>query len=179
MLNLWLGEGYPYGEVYKKIDMYFNLVKKKEWFSDPLIKEMIYNVDNGTVVLKDFALENPIVGGMSPDSLSGGVKTLILIKEFPKDVYHLNNCGENCFEWLFKICENEDRTAVLDYCPLISFLDPFEIKILNSGNIVHNAGELALECIDTVVRDVTPEEEEDEDRRAREIIQKMIENGEI
>lgn len=99
MLSLWLGEGYPYGEVYKKIDTYFfYLVKKKEWFSDPLIKEMIYNADNGTVVLKDFALENPIVGGMSPDSLSGGVKTLILIKEFSKDVYHLNNCGENCFE---------------------------------------------------------------------------------
>lgn len=174
MLKVWFGDNYPGGKVFKRVDMYFDMVKEKSWFNDKFIQEMIYDVDNGTKVLKDFALENPLIGGMSPDKLSGGLKTLILVKERPDEVYDVTNCGENCFKWLFEICKNEDRTVVLKYHPLISFLDPFEMLILNSNEIVTNAGDMSLKTVDYLFADENSKEYQEIQKLQDEKIAKQL-----
>ena len=69
------------------------------------------------------------------------VKTLILVK-FDKDkIFNASTCGDNCAKWLLKIAESEDRTINLRH--LMNFgKDPFVIRILNTGEIVHSMEEL-------------------------------------
>lgn len=181
MLNVWFGDGYPFGKVIKRVDMYFDIMKEKSWFNDKFNQEMIKDVDRGTIVLKDYALESPMWGGMSPDKLSGGLKTLILVKELPNITFDITNCGENCFKWLFKICENEDRTVVLKYHPLIAFLDPFKMKIINNDKIVTNAGDMSSETMEFIFEDENSERMKEirylEDKRAKEVIKELKEKG--
>lgn len=176
MLNIWFGKNYPGGRVIRRVDFYFDNMKQKSWFNDKFNQEMIKDIDK-TIVLKDFALENKILGGISPDKLSGGVKTLILIKEIPEETFDLTNCGENCFKWIFKMCENIDRTVVLNYVPLGTLIpEKFEVKILNSNKIVHNAKELSMEAIKPLEpKQLSKEQEEFEDACILKLHNKLME----
>ncbi len=72
------------------------------WLEDDEVKRMIEDVDSSKV-LSSHAIESPVMGIIPPTSLSGGVKTLILIKEMPDKVFNASNCGDNCARWLLKI----------------------------------------------------------------------------
>ena len=48
---------------------------------------------------------------IGPERLSGGVKTLMLIKFMPEMVFNASACGNNCAKWLLRIAEQEDRTV--------------------------------------------------------------------
>ena len=63
---------------------------------------MIKDVDSSTV-LGSGAIDSPIMGIISPERLSGGVKTLILIDNVPDKVFNASNCGDNCATWLLKL----------------------------------------------------------------------------
>ena len=86
-------------------------------------------------------IDSPILGKIPPTGLSGGVKTLILVK-FEKDkIFNASTCGDNCAKWLLKIAETEDRTVNLRH--LMRFeAEPFNIRILNTKQIVHTMEEL-------------------------------------
>ena len=107
---------------------------------DPFVKKMIQAVDESTV-LDSGVIDSPVLGKIPPTGLSGGVKTLILVK-FDKDkVFNASTCGDNCAEWLLKITETEDRTINLHH--LMNFgKEPFTIRILNTDQIVHSMDEL-------------------------------------
>ena len=104
------------------------------------VKEMIKGVDKSTV-LACGVIDSPILGKIPPVELSGGVKTLILVK-FEKDkIFNASTCGDNCAKWLLKIAETEDRTVNLHH--LMDFgTEPFTIHILNTDQIVHSMDEL-------------------------------------
>ena len=56
-------------------------------------------------------------------------------------IFNASTCGDNCAKWLLKIAESEDRTINLRH--LMNFgKDPFVIRILNTGEIVHSMEEL-------------------------------------
>ena len=101
---------------------------------------MIKGVDKSTV-LACGVIDSPILGKISPVELSGGVKILILVK-FEKDkIFNASTCGDNCAKWLLKIAEPEDRTINLRH--LMKFeVEPFDIRILNTNEIVHTMEEL-------------------------------------
>ena len=46
------------------------------WITDPLVMEMIRDVDHSEV-MDSGVIDSPVMGKMPPTSLSGGVKTLI------------------------------------------------------------------------------------------------------
>lgn len=73
--------------------------------------------------------------------MSGGVKTLILVK-FDKDkVFNVSTCGDNCAKWLLRIAESEDRTVNLLH--LMDFgKESFAVRVLNTDQIVHSMEEL-------------------------------------
>jgi len=69
------------------------------------------------------------------------VKTLILIDKVTDKVFNASNCGDNCAAWLLRIGKEKDVTVNLRH--LMDFGDDdFEVKVVNTGEVVHNMDEL-------------------------------------
>lgn len=56
--------------------VYFKNTYTDDWITDPLSKDMIRAVDRSEVI-GPRVIDSPVLGGISPRELSGGVKTLI------------------------------------------------------------------------------------------------------
>ena len=89
--------------------VYFKNVYEDAWIVDPFNMEMIRDVDDSTV-LASGVIDSPVFGKIPPERLSGGVKTLMLIRMMPEKAFHASQCGDNCAPWLLKMTETEDRT---------------------------------------------------------------------
>ena len=137
MLNIFYGD---MPQAIYNTAVYFKNVYEEEWITQPLVKEMILDVDK-SVVLDGGVIDSPVMGKIPPVSLSGGVKTLILIANEPDKVFNASTCGDNCAKWLLKM--GNDRDITINHRHIMDFGDgEFCIKILNSGQIVHNMKEL-------------------------------------
>lgn len=120
--------------------VYFKNTYTDEWIMDDLSKEMIRDVDR-SVVIGPRIIDSPVLGGISPRELSGGVKTLIAIYKVPEKIFNASACGDNCAKWILKIGEMQDVTINLRH--LMEFGEgEFTAKILNTNQIVHNMDEL-------------------------------------
>ena len=132
-----------YGDMQEAIyntSIYFKNTFRNEWLEDPLVIEMIKDVDNSEV-LGNGAIKSPVLGVIAPFTLSGGVKTLILIYKQPEKVFNASNCGDNCAKWLLKLGAMMDITINLRH--LMNFGDgDYQIKVLNDDKIVTNRKEL-------------------------------------
>jgi len=117
---------------------YFDNVYEDEWLEDDLVKKMILDVDHSNVV-SPHVIESPVLGAITPRELSGGVKVLILMLKDDSYTYNMSNCGDNCAKWVLKIAEQKDLTVYLQH--IMHFEGNFEIKIMNTGKIVHNPAE--------------------------------------
>ena len=62
------------------------------------------DVDRPTV-LGPRVIDSPVLGGISPRELSGGVKTLMDIYKVPEKIFNASACGDNCAKWILKIGE--------------------------------------------------------------------------
>lgn len=119
--------------------VYFKNVYEDSWITDPQAREMILDVDKSTV-LDSAVIDSPVLGKIPPSSLSGGVKTLILMKNEPDKIFNASACGDNCAKWILKLAETKDLTINLRH--LMDFgKEPFEILILNTNQVVHNMKE--------------------------------------
>lgn len=135
---LYIKFGAPSDVQYMTASM-FDLEFETEWFNNPLVKEMILDVDKSEVTVGR-VIESPVLGPISPMELSGGVKLLIMMLYEPDEIYWGTSCGDNCAKWILKIAEMHDLT--LHFGHLMDFPEPFEIHVLNSGNAVRNMLEL-------------------------------------
>jgi hypothetical protein len=128
--------------------VFFKNDYEDEWIVDPFVKEMIRDVDRSEV-LDSGVIDSPVLGKIPPLNLSGGVKTLILVKFEPSRVFNASTCGDNCAKWLLRIAETEDRTVNLRH--IMDFgEEPFAIRVLNNDSIVRNMTELTDVAIDYV-----------------------------
>ena len=134
-----------YGEMQNAIyntSVYFKNTFRNEWLEDPIVIQMIKDVDDSEV-LGNGAIKSPVLGVIAPNTLSGGVKTLILIYKQPEKVFNASNCGDNCAKWLLKLGDMMDITINLHH--LMNFGDgEYEIKVLDDNMIAHNRSELLL-----------------------------------
>ena len=122
--------------------VYFKNTYDDDWIMDEFSKDMIKDVDK-SIVIGPRIIDSPVLGGITPKELSGGVKTLILIYKMPDKIFNASTCGDNCSKWLLKIAEQKNITINLRH--LMDFGDgEFRIKILNTNQIVHNMRELVL-----------------------------------
>lgn len=141
MLNVYFGD---MPEAIYNTNIYFNNTYKDNWITKQLSIEMIKAVDHSDVI-DEKTIYSPIFGNMSPKKLSGGVKTLMLIAYDRTKVFNASTCGDNCAEWILKIAEK--RKIVINLRHLMDFeTGEFKIKVLNTGKIVKNMGELVLEA---------------------------------
>lgn len=140
MLNIIFGDC---KDVIYNTSVFFKNVYEDEWLLEEDTKQMIMDIDKSKVISAK-AIESPVLGGIPPTSLSGGVKALILIDHMPDKIFNASNCGDNCAPWLLKIAEKKDVTINLRH--LMNFgTDNFEAKIVNTGKIVHSAKEYLIE----------------------------------
>ena len=122
--------------------VYFKNTFRSEWLEDPLVIEMIRDVDSSEV-LGNGAIKSPVLGVIAPNTLSGGVKALILIYKQPDKIFNASNCGDNCAKWLLKLGEMMDITINLHH--LMNFGDgDYKINVLNEDKVVTNRMELVL-----------------------------------
>ena len=138
MLKAWFGE--MEGAVYNTVGFFRNSFRP-EWMADAHTIEMIRDIDSSTV-LGNGAIDSPVLGVIAPERLSGGVKTLILIDHIPEKVFNTSQCGDNCCPWLLRLGKEKDVTINLHHLPDFSE-GPFEILVLNTGEVVHTMPELA------------------------------------
>lgn len=137
MLNIFYGD--MDGIIYNT-SVYFKNMYDKNWLEEEQVKAMILDVDKSEV-LSSGAISSPVMGIIPPISLSGGVKTLILIDKMPDKIFNASNCGDNCAKWLLKIADNKDVTVNLRH--LMNFgKETFSIRILNTDTVVHSMREL-------------------------------------
>lgn len=142
MLNVYFGD---MPDAIYNTALYFRNVYQDAWITDPMSREIILDVDKSTVVSANL-IESPVLGPISPVMLSGGVKTLLLIKHDKKQVFNASTCGDNCAKWILQLAEK--RKVVINLHHVMDFgPDDFKIKVLNSGAIAHNMSELIRESI--------------------------------
>ena len=102
-----------------------------------------------SMVIDSGVIDSPVLGKIPPTSLSGGVKTLILIENRPDKVFNATNCGNNCAKWLLKMAEKKEVTINLRY--MMDFGDgEFDIRVLNNDQVVHCMEELVSAAIQYV-----------------------------
>ena len=142
MLNVYFGD---MPDAIYNTALYFRNVYQDAWITDSMSREIILDVDKSTVVSANL-IESPVLGPISPVMLSGGVKTLLLIKHDKKQVFNASTCGDNCAKWILQLAEKRKLVInlhhVMDFGP-----DDFKIKVLKSGVIAHNMSELIRESI--------------------------------
>lgn len=142
MLNVYFGD---MPDAIYNTALYFRNVYQDAWITDSMSREIILDVDKSTVVSANL-IESLVLGPISPVMLSGGVKTLLLIKHDKKQVFNASTCGDNCAKWILQLAEK--RKVVINLHHVMDFgPDDFKIKVLNSGAIAHNMSELIRESI--------------------------------
>lgn len=134
MLSIYLGQ---MEETIYYPPAYFNNTYDDEWITDPLTVEMIKDVDKSEVI-GPHLIESPVLGPISVKEISGGVKTLILMAfDDSGRIFNASACGNNCAKWILEIGKRKDLTINLRH--IMNFgKEPFEIKILNNGEMVHD-----------------------------------------
>ena len=126
--------------------VYFRNTYEDDWLTDSLAVEMIQDVDRSKVIGASI-IDSPYLGMIPPERLSRGVKTLILMEHDDTHFYNASACGDNCAPWILKIAEKKDLVIRLGY--IMDFgKNPFEIKIENTGKIVHSMIEIDNEVIE-------------------------------
>lgn len=137
MLNIYFGD-MP-SAIYNT-EIYFKNTYEDSWLLDAFASKVIKKVD-GSDVLDAQAIKSPVLGMIPPTALSGGVKTLLLIKNCPNEVFNASTCGDNCARFILELAKEKDVTINLRH--IMDFgKAKFAAKILNNGSMVHNMGEL-------------------------------------
>ncbi|MBR1796570.1 MAG: DUF4869 domain-containing protein [Clostridiales bacterium] len=139
MLRIHFGELDSENYIYNP-DAFFDNTYEDDWMMDPVTVDMVRDID-GSEVKGPRLIDSPFLGPIPTERLSGGVKTLILMKHDPDHVFNASACGDNCAGWILKLGRESDLLIRLGY--LMDFgNDPFEIEIDNLGVVVHDKREL-------------------------------------
>lgn len=143
MLRIQYGEmdGVAYGPVWFKHNY------ELTWFQDPLVRDMLLDIDKSRYITGSI-IESDVLGPIPPLSLSGGLKTVILIYERPDIIFDATSCGPNCAKWILEIGRRKDITVNLRYYMPMDGLAPFEIEIVNANRIVTTEEDFALTSLD-------------------------------
>ena len=145
MLSIYFGD-YAGDNYVDNPDLYFDNTYEDEWLEDPASKEMVKDIDKSELVGPNLVI-SPVLGSMSINRLSGGVKTLIQIAHDPDHVYNASACGDNCAAWLLRISKDKDVLVRLGH--LMHFDgDAVQIRIENTGEIVESGRQLVKKVID-------------------------------
>ena len=138
MLNIYFGE---MPDAIYNTEVYFKNTYQEDWITDDFAREVIKGVDRSEVIDKQL-IKSPVLGMIPPVQLSGGTKTLLLIKNCPDMVFNASTCGDNCAKYILKIAKERDVTINLYH--IMRFGKRFMAKILNDGAVVESMEQMIL-----------------------------------
>ena len=134
----------PEGQYVWNINAYFRNKMFVEWMNDDLVREMVKDVDK-TEVIRDGCLKSSVLGYISPEELSSGVKMLICLYKDPSFRYYRGALmGDNCYKWVLKIAEMKDIYIHLGYSPQ-QLPKEFTVTFTDSGLVTHTRKEFRSE----------------------------------
>lgn len=152
MLSIYFGN-YKGTNYIENPDLFFNNTYEDEWLEDKRSVEMVKDIDHSDLLGPNLVV-SPVLGSISVDRLSGGVKTLIQIDHDPDHVYNASACGDNCAGWLLKIGQEKDVLVRLGHMMHFDNNDgSFCIRIDNTDELVHSQAELNRKVILTGLLD--------------------------
>ncbi len=126
---------------------YFDNVYMDEWITDPFSVKAIKDIDKSEVI-GPRVIDSPFLGSISTKELSGGVKTLILMKfDESGKIFNASACGDNCAKWIFDISREKDLTINLHHIMDFSKCENFEAYIVNSQKEVRSYREYLDEAL--------------------------------
>lgn len=141
MLNIFFGN---MPDAIYNTDVYFLNTYEDDWITDTFAKTVIKKIDKSEV-LDSNAIKSPVLGIIPPERLSGGTKTLLLIKNKPDMVFNASTCGDNCAKYILQLAKERDITINLRH--LMDFgKAKFTANILNDGETVSGMEELLFEA---------------------------------
>ena len=148
MLRVWFGER---DNTIYNTSVYFKNQYKDEWITDPFAKKVIEDVDKSIVVDAN-SIKSPVLGNISPLQLSGGVKALLLMKNFPGKIFNASNCGNNCAKWILALGEEQNYTINLYH--VMDFGEgAFDIRVLNDKKLIAHDMQEFLEAGNRYLRE--------------------------
>lgn len=141
MLNIYFGE---MPEAIYNTSLYFDNTYLDSWITDDFAKKIIKDVDKSEVISAKM-VDSKALGAIPVTSLSGGTKTLLLIRNQPEKIFNASTCGNNCAKWILKIAKESRTDITINLRHIMDFGDKsFEIRILNNDTVVHNMQEYVL-----------------------------------
>ena len=141
MLNIFFGD---MPDAIYNTEVYFLNTYEDDWITDTFAKTVIKKIDKSEV-LDSNAIKSPVLGIIPPERLSGGTKTLLLIKNKPDMVFNASTCGDNCAKYILQLAKERDITINLRH--LMDFgKAKFTANILNDGKTVSGMEELLFEA---------------------------------
>ena len=138
MLSIFFGE---MPEAIYNTEVYFKNTYQDQWLCDDFAKRVIKGVDKSEV-LDTHLIKSPVLGLIPPVMLSGGTKTLLLIKNNPDMVFNASTCGDNCAKYILEIARQQNITINLRH--IMRFGTHFKVRVLNEDVIVDNMEQLVL-----------------------------------
>lgn len=137
MLNIYFGD---MSDAIYNTKVFFDNAYEDEWLLDEFAKRLIKEIDKSEVIDAQM-IKSPVLGVISPTALSGGTKTLLLIKNYTDKVFNASMCGDNCAKYILELARNRELTINLRH--IMNFgKRKFEIRTLNDGRIAHDMTEL-------------------------------------
>ncbi len=129
MLSIYYGKR---EETILAVEVTFDNNYDDEWFNDPMVKSMIADIDNSTVI-SPYLIDSPVLGPIPPSDLSGEVKALIMMLKTDWEIW-ATACGDNCAKWILKIAETKNLTVALTH--FMKFPnEEFEFYDVNNGKV--------------------------------------------
>ena len=141
MLSIYFGN---MPEAIYNTDVYFNFTYDEDWLLDDFAREVIRKVDKSEVLDRG-AVQSPVFGIIPPERLSGGTKTLLLMKNCPDQVFNASTCGDNCAKFILKLAKERDLTINLRH--IMNFgKSRFKARILNDNTMTEGMEEYLFEA---------------------------------
>ena len=121
------------------IDTIFRYNYETKWFDDSFVEKMIKEID-GNDHIRDDIFESPVLGTITADRLSGGVKVLIMLYEMPEFQMWGSSCGDNCNDFIVEISKMHDIHLKYSHLP-IGWPEKFDAVFEDNGEQTHTCDE--------------------------------------
>lgn len=143
MLSVTFGDMFDKENYIYNTDLYFDNTFQDKWITSDFAKAIIKDIDKSDVI-SSHIIESPFLGAITPNELSGGVKTLLLMAFDNSKIFNASTCGNNCAKWILKL--GQEKKLLINLRHIMDFgTDDFKIKVTNTGVIVHNMSEFVSE----------------------------------
>lgn len=144
MLKIYYGE---LNDAIYNTSVYFDNSYLSKWITDDFGIKVIKSIDKASVINSE-TIKSKYLGTVPITKLSGGTKTLLLIKNEKDKIFNASTCGDNCAKFILEAANSSKKDITINLYHIMDFgKKKFNIEIINSNKVVHNMEELIKESV--------------------------------